>query len=131
MKVSFLMGLMVFAVNSYGGFATHYRGQMDCGVAEDWPQENFTSPTGTLCSVDLKLSPDGYDQYNRLIGDVEFTVSDMQFIGTYIETDGQIYLDFHNKKYQHYRGAKRQRWADGRTSIEFTAGSRRVRLFDR
>ncbi len=106
-KLIIVVGMLV-QLSAFAGYGTSYRAVADCGYAQDWPRENYTTPHHRNCNVTLTLSPDGRDAYGDIVGDVQWIVSDMMFSGTYIQRGGKLYFDFHGKKYSAYRGGTAQ-----------------------
>lgn len=124
MKKLLMLALLLANASAYAGFSTTYRGVADCGNAEGWPRENWTTPSYTRCNISLRMAADGRDRSGDIVGDMDFTVGDMRFSGTFIQQGSQIYLDFHGKKYRHYRGATMYRGGQ----VGITIGGRRVIL---
>ncbi len=126
----FLALVVAWSSVSFAGFGTTYSGTADCGWAQDWPRENSATIFNQDCQVSLSVAPDGYNAAGQLVGDINWTVSDMRFMGTYFQIGQKLYLDFPHKKYSGFRGARSYNDRYGRSCLVID-GSREVVLCSR
>ena len=62
MKKFLLLALLLANASAYAGFSTTYKGVADCGNAQGWPRENWTTTSNTRCNVSLRMAADGIDR---------------------------------------------------------------------